>query len=396
MNPFVSRKAALFGESTIRNMTLVSRQYGAINLAQGLPEDDTPELLKQACIEAIQRSHNQYARTWGIPELGAALASKMQRFQGFDFDPETQLTVCCGGTEAMMASFLATLDPGDEVLIPYPYYENYRAELLMCGAVPVFVPLNLTEPMSFELDVDMWESFVSARTKGIVINSPQNPTGKVYTRSELQDLADFAIKHNLLVYTDETYEHMVYAGFEHVSPATLPGMAERTITISSLSKTYAATGWRIAWAIAEPEIATAIRKVHDFLTISAPHPMQKAAVVALNLPNSYYQELLQTYSQRRQIVCSGLEKAGFRFVWPQGAYYVLVHLGDLLKPDESVYDFGLRLIHEAGVACVPGSAFMPEDDPTPWMRLSFCKQSETLHAGIEKLTQWKQSLSQLQ
>lgn len=386
---FLSAKSALFGESIIRNMSLVCRAHQAINLAQGLPEDDTPAAVKAACVEAIQAGYNQYARTWGIPELGMALAAKMKRFQGFEFDPETELTICCGGTEAMMAACLATLDPGDEVLIPYPYYENYRAELLMCGAVPVFVPLSHDQALNFSLDLTALEAALTPRCKGLVINSPQNPTGKVYSQAELTALAEFAVRHNLLVYTDETYEHMVYDGLEHISPATLPGLRERTITISSLSKTYAATGWRVAWAIAPPEITDAIRKVHDFLTIAAPHPMQRAAVTALELPESYYAELLATYSARRELLCNGLEQAGFRISRPQGAYYVLVRLDELLAPGESVYDFGLRLIREAGVGGVPGTAFMPgQAGDAPWLRLSFCKQAPTLEAGLERLRAW--------
>lgn len=386
---FLSAKSALFGESIIRNMSLVCRAHQAINLAQGLPEDDTPEAVKAACVAAIQAGHNQYARTWGIPELGTALAAKMKRFQGFDFDPETELTICCGGTEAMMAACLATLDPGDEVLIPYPYYENYRAELLMCGAVPIFVPLSHDAELRFGLDITALEAALTPRCKGLVINSPQNPTGKVYSQAELKTLAEFAVRHNLLVYTDETYEHMVYDGLEHISPATLPGLRERTITISSLSKTYAATGWRVAWAIAPPEITAAIRKVHDFLTIAAPHPMQRAAVIALELPESYYADLLATYSARRELLCGGLEQAGFRISRPQGAYYVLVRLDELLASGESVYDFGLRLIREAGVGGVPGTAFMPgQAGDAPWLRLSFCKQTPTLAAGLERLRDW--------
>lgn len=387
---FVSAKAALFGESLIRNMSLVCRAHEAINLAQGLPEDDTPAEVKAACIAAIDAGYNQYARTWGIPELGAALAEKMAWFQHFDFDPETELTVCCGGTEAMMAAFLATLDPGDEVLIPYPYYENYRAELLMCGAVPVFVPLQADAGLRFSLDIAALEAALTPRTKGLVINSPQNPTGKVYSNTELAALADFACRHDLLVYTDETYEHMVYAG-HHRSPVTLPGLRERTITISSLSKTYAATGWRVAWAIACPELTEAIRKVHDFLTIAAPHPMQRAAVTALRLPRSYYDALLATYTHRRELLCRGLETAGFRIAWPDGAYYVLVRLDGLLQPQESVSDFGLRLVREAGVGGVPGTAFMPgHQGEAPWLRLSFCKQTATLEAGLTRLQAWRQ------
>ncbi|MEZ0374333.1 MAG: pyridoxal phosphate-dependent aminotransferase [Candidatus Sericytochromatia bacterium] len=387
---FLSAKSALFGESIIRNMSLVCKAQGALNLAQGLPEDDTPAELKAACIAAIEAGYNQYARTWGIPQLGEALARKMQWFQGFSFDPETELTVCCGGTEAMMAAFLATLDPGDEVLIPYPYYENYRAELLMCAAVPVFVPLQPDQCLRFHLDLAALEAAVTPRTKGLIINSPQNPTGKVYKRQELRALASFACRHNLLVYTDETYEHMVYAGYQHLSPVTLPGMRERTITISSLSKTYSATGWRVAWAIAAPELTEAIRKVHDFLTIAAPHPMQRAAVVALDLPRSYYDQLLQTYSRRREILCHGLQAAGFQISWPEGAYYVLVNLAELLAPGESVYDFGLRLISEAGVGGVPGTAFMPgHSGDAPWLRLSFCKREETLIEGVRRLGEWR-------
>lgn len=385
---FIAERTHAFYESTIRQMTLVCQQYGAINLAQGLPEDDTPEPVKQACIEAIQQGYNQYARTYGIPELAAALAAKMQAFQGLNFEPESQVTVCCGGTEAMMSAFLATLNPGDQVLVPCPYYENYRAELMMAGAEPVFVPMAFAPERGFQLELPALERALGPRTRGLILNTPHNPTGQVLSRSELQQLAAFACAHNLLVYTDETYEHMVYSG-EHISPAVLPGMAERTITISSLSKTYVATGWRVAWAIAAPELTEAIRKVHDFLTISAPHPMQRAAAVALALPDSYYAELLARYAARRELLCQGLQAAGFRFAWPAGAYYVLADISQQLQPGERVRDFSLRLIREAGVGTVPGSAFMPGGaEDTPFVRFSFCKQLPTLQAAVERLQGW--------
>lgn len=388
---FIATKTRFFRESIIRNMSLLCREHQALNLAQGLPEDDTPEVIKQACIEAIQAGFNQYPRTWGISELLEALAERQSAFQGQNFT-EDWVTICCGGTEAMMASFLATLDPGDEVLIPYPYYENYRAELLMAQAVPVFVPLRTDPQINFHLDFEALEAAITPRSKGIVLNTPHNPTGKVFTRAELEQLSQFCQKHNLLVYTDETYEYIVYSGAKHISPAIIPGMKERTIQISSISKTYAATGWRIAWAIAPPEITEGIRKVHDFLTIAAPHPMQKAAVVALRLPQSYYDTLLDTYTQRRNLLCTGLRRANFKICEPEGAYYVFVAISQLLKPHETPYEFSIRLIKEAGVASVPGTAFMPEQHhKQAWLRFSFCKKRETLEAAIQQLTAWSQS-----
>lgn len=386
----IAQKTRQFRESIIRTMSLVCQEYDAINLAQGLPEDDVPQAVKQSCIEAIEKGFNQYARTFGIPELSAALSDKLLRDYGIEADPESCTTICCGGTEAMMAAFLATLDPGDEVLIPYPYYENYRAELIMAGAVPVFVPLEVDAELRFHLNLEALEQAITPRSKGLIINTPHNPTGKVFSTQELQALAELCERHNLLIYTDETYEHMVYAPLQHIAPASIPGIWERSITISSLSKSYSATGWRIAWAVAPAEITTAIRKVHDFLTISAPHPMQKAAVTALQLPAHYYTDLLATYAERRELICHGLESAGFKFYWPEGAYYVFCDLRDKLQAKETALDFSMRLVKEAGVGSVPGTAFMPGEtnEERPWVRFSFCKNKATLLAGLERLQDW--------
>lgn len=386
--PYTAQRTQYFRESIIRNMSLVCQQYSALNLAQGLPEDDTPEILKAACVQAIEAGYNQYARTYGIPELGAALAEKMQRFQGFSFDPESWVTVCCGGTEAMMAAFLATLDPGDQVLVPTPYYENYRAELMMAGAEAIFVPMQMDAEMQFQLDWQALEQACGPRTRGLIINTPHNPTGKVFTQSELEQVAVFCEQHDLVLYTDETYEHLVYQG-QHLSAASLPALRDRTITVSSMSKSYAATGWRVAWAIAPPELTLAIRKVHDFLTISAPHPMQHAAVVALQLPDRYYAELSQRYQQRRTLLCEGLAEIGLRFSWPQGAYYVLLDVSEWLKPQEALLDFAHRLTREAGVATVPGSAFLDPHEQAAWVRLAFCKQPDTLSQAVVALARWR-------
>ncbi len=385
--PRIAQRTQHFRESIIRNMSLVCQEHGALNLAQGLPEDDTPEVLKTACIEAIQAGYNQYARTYGIPELGKALAEKMQGYYGLTFDPESWTTICCGGTEAMMAAFLATLDPGDQVLVLSPYYENYRAELMMAGAQAVFVPMRLDAEMQYQIDWPALEQACGRRTKGLIINTPHNPTGKVFSRAELEQMAALCERHDLLVYTDETYEHLVYQG-QHIAPATIPGLQARTITISSISKSYAATGWRVAWAIAPPEITAAIRKVHDFLTISAPHPMQHAAAVALRLPDSYYAELLSRYQQRRELLCGGLARAGFTFSRPQGAYYVLLDVSAYLRPHENILYFAHRLTREAGVATVPSSAFLEKNDRAAWVRLAFCKQPDTLSQSIEALSAW--------
>lgn len=384
--PFHADRLAHLKESTIRNMSLVAQKYGAVNWAQGLPEDDAPKALKQACIEAIETGYNQYARTFGVKELGLALEKKLKTHRQWVFDAESMVTICCGGTEAMMASFLATLNPGDEVLVFSPYYENFRAELLMCGAVPVFVPLASDEHLNFSIDWQALEQALSPKTRALILNTPHNPTGKVFSREEMSALAQFVEAYDLLVLTDETYEYLVYDGYEHLSFATLPGMQERTITIGSLSKSYAATGWRVAWAIAPESITKGIRAVNDFLTISAPHPMQRAAITALELPESYYTQVLETYTQRKNVLCKGLDALGLTHSTPQGAYYLLWDIAPYLKPQESCMDFALRLTQEAKVATVPGVAFTSED--TQWVRLSFCKHLDTLETGLDYLGKW--------
>ena len=285
-----SKKAGLFRESVIREMTrLVNAQpVPGVNLAQGFPDFPAPDELKEAAIAAIRADVNQYAITWGHKDARAAIAQKFERTGGFSIDPEREVTVCCGATETMISAFLACVDPGDEVVIFEPFYENYGPDAILSGAVPRFVRLSAPD---FEIPWDELERAFTTRTKAIVINTPNNPTGKVFTRAELTRIAELCVKHDVLAITDEIYEHIVYDGAEHVILATLPGMSERTITVNALSKTYSVTGWRVGYAIASPEITNAIRKVHDFLTVGAPAPLQKAVVAAMSLPESYYTKL---------------------------------------------------------------------------------------------------------
>lgn len=385
---YVSSKAALFEESVIRKMTQVCLQHGGVNLAQGFPDFPTPPEIQEACIKAIRDGHNQYARTWGAPSMVEALAEKMLWFQGMRIDPGSEVTICCGTTEAMIASLLATIDPGDEVIVTSPFYENYGADTILCGAVPRYVTLHPT-PGGFEFDRDELAAAFTSRTRGIIVNTPNNPTGKVYSRDELQFIADLCIRHDVLVFTDEIYEHILYDGRTHIAIATLPGMAERTITIGGLSKTYSVTGWRVAWAIAAPPITAAIRKVHDFLTVGAPHPMQVAGAAALRLPKSLYSDLARDYSRRRDMMWTGLKAASFTGHYPEGAYYIMCDVTPFLRAGEDDTAFALRLVKEAGVATVPGSSFYsPPLLGNRQIRFCFCKKDETLADAAIRLRQW--------
>ena len=385
----ISEKAARFEESVIRKMTQVCLQHGGVNLAQGFPDFPTPPELQEACIQAIRDGHNQYARTWGAPAMVEALAEKVRWFQGMEIDPNRQVTICCGTTEAMIASLMATINPGDEVVVTSPFYENYGADTILCGATPRYVTLHPTKDRGFQFDPDELAAAFNNRTRGIIVNTPNNPTGKVYTREDLRLIADLCIKHDVLAFTDEIYEHILYDAREHVSLATLPGMAERTITISGLSKTYSVTGWRVAWAIASPEITAAIRKVHDFLTVGAPHPMQIAGGAALRLPKSFYAELAADYARRRDLMWAGLKSAGLAGHFPEGAYYIMCDVSPFLRPGEDDTAFALRLVKEAGVATVPGSSFYnPASLGHKQIRFCFCKKDETLRDAALRLSEW--------
>ena len=371
-----------FTESVIRGMTRLARVHNAINLAQGFPDFPAPEAVKEAAVAAIRADVNQYAVTWGAPRLRVAVAAKMLAFYGMVVDPETEVTVTCGATEAMAAVMLALVDPRDEVVVFEPWYENYGPDAILSGATPVHVPLSATEP----LDLDRLARAFGPRTRAIILNSPNNPTGKVFSRAELQGIAELCQRHNAYVFTDEIYEHILYTG-EHIPMATLPGMAERTITISGASKTFAITGWRIGTIIAPAPLTAAIRKVHDFLTVGAPAPLQEAVATAMEtLPRSYYTDMAEAYRRRRDLLCGALSRAGFRLTPPQGAYYVLADYGAFSQADDTT--FATQLILEAGVATVPYSSFTTESQPPPIVRFAFCKTETLLAEAGERLQAW--------
>jgi len=375
-----ARRTHGFTESVIRGMTRLANEHGAINLSQGFPNFPAPAVIKEAAARAIRDDVNQYAITWGAARLRNALAAKYQDWYNLAVDPMTQVTVTCGATEAMAASLLAVVNPGDEVIVFEPFYENYGPDAILCDARPVYVPLVPGEP----LDLDRLAAAFSPRTRAIIVCTPNNPTGRVLTRAELEAIADLCRRHDAFAVTDEIYEHIYFEG-EHIPLATLPEMAERTITISGASKTFSVTGWRIGTIIAPPDVTDAIRKVHDFLTVGAPAPLQEGVAVAMEtLGDDYYEELARDYRRRRDILCAGLVKAGFRCQPPQGAYYVIADFSDLSElPDDK---FAEWLTIEHGVATVPGSSFCsrPELGRT-WIRFAFCKTEEMLKAAVEKL-----------
>ena len=363
-------------------MNRLAVEHGAVSLAQGFPDFPCPPELKRAVAVAVDADINQYAITWGSKPLRDAIASSTPRhFPAWGaIDPETQITVTCGATEAMIAAMLGLLDPGDEVVVFEPFYENYGPDAILSGAVPRYVTLH--EP-DWRIDPDELRAAFGPRTRGIVVNSPHNPTGKVFSRDELDLIATLCQQFDAIAFTDDIYEHLVYEG-EHVPLATLPGMAERTVSIHSMSKTYSVTGWRIGWAIASPALTTGIRRVHDFLTVGAAAPLQAAAVTALSFQPAYYSELLDSYRERRAALLPALYAAGFRVHEPAGAYYVMTDIRDLTEDDDVT--FARRLIHDPGVATVPGSSFYsrPELGRTK-VRFAFPKRLETIAAAAERL-----------
>ncbi len=381
MRMHVSSRSTLFTESVIREMTRLCQQHGGVNLAQGFPDFPAPEAIKEAAARAVREDVNQYAITWGAKRLRDAIVRKTQWFQGLAYDPETELTVCCGATECMAATMLALVDPGDEVIVFEPFYENYGPDAILCGATPRFV--RLREP-SWSYDPAELEQAFSNRTRAIVINTPNNPTGKVFDRAELEHIAALCRKWDVVAITDEIYEHILYDGRVHVPLASLDGMRERTVTISGVSKTYSVTGWRIGWCLAAPALSGAIRKVHDFLTVGAPAPLQDAAAVALDLPDDYYTQLAEGYRARREQLIPVLESAGFRTFTPGGAYYVMTDISEFGFDDDVA--FARHLVAVGGVAAVPGSSFY--SDPRSGkqrLRFHFARRRETLEAAAERL-----------
>jgi aminotransferase len=377
----LSEKASRFTESVIREMTRLAMKHRAINLAQGFPDFPAPAAIKQAAQEAIAADINQYAITWGAKPLRDAIAEKFQRTQGLAVDPEREITVCCGSTEAMMSAMMAIINPGDEVVIFEPFYENYGPDAILSGATPRFVPLR---PPDFSFDRAQLAAAFGPATKAIILNTPNNPTGKVFSREELEFIRELCIRWNALAITDEIYEHILYDGARHISLATLDGMRERTITINGMSKTYSVTGWRVGWSIAPPEVTGAIRKVHDFLTVGAAAPLQQAGAVALRLPDSYYEKLAADYSVRRDRTLAMLEAAGFRCFKPGGAYYIMTDISGFGFSDDVA--FTRHMIEHVGVAPVPGSSFYSNPaDGSQQVRFCFCKTDATLSAAEERL-----------
>lgn len=377
----VSTRAASFTESVIREMTRLAMEHDAINLAQGFPDFAAPEEIKRAAQDAVAADLNQYPITWGEPELRQAIAAKYERTYGMDVDPDRNLCVTCGSTEAMISSILGILDPGDEMILFEPFYENYGPDAILAGATPRYVPLR--EP-DWTIDEAELRAAFNDRTRGIVINTPNNPTGKVFSREELTFIAELCQRHDVVAFTDEIYEHITYDGAVHVPLATIAGMEDRTVTISALSKTYAVTGWRVGWAIAPETLTNGIRTVHDFLTVGAPTPLQHAGASALSLPDTYYEQIAKDYEERRALMLRILAEAGFEASAPKGAYYVMADvshlgLGDDVRTAE-------HLVEHVGVAAVPGSSFYSEPElGHTRVRFAFCKRLETLEEAGRRL-----------
>ncbi len=376
-------KADQFTESVIREMTRLAVKHGAINLAQGYPDFPAPGVLKSAACDAIKAEYNQYAITWGDPELRAALSEKVLAYNGMDFDPDHEVTVTCGSTEAMIASLLAHIDPGDEVVIIEPFYENYGPDTIISGAVPRYVHVL----KDFTLNEESLKAAFSSRTKGIILNTPNNPTGHVFSIDELRLIRDLCNQYDTIAFVDEIYEHILYDGHSHISLGSLDGIADRTVTIGSFSKTYSVTGWRVGYALADAALTGPIRKMHDFLTVGAPAPLQRACITALQMPEAYYQDLAASYDKKRKILFSGLCKAGFSCRLPEGAYYILADIGRFGMDDQ---EFARHLVEHAGVAAVPGSSFY-RDGGKDLLRFTFSKRDETLEEACMRLSAFFES-----
>jgi aspartate/methionine/tyrosine aminotransferase len=381
----VSKKASLFTESVIREMTREAIKHGAVNLSQGFPDFAAPDDIKRVAMQAIADDLNQYAITWGARDFRESIAKKTKWYLGLDVDPETELTVTCGSTEGMIAAMMATVDPGEEVIVFEPYYENYAPDAILSDARPRYVPLHAPD---WSFDKDKLRAAFNSKTKAIIICNPNNPTGKVFTREEMEFIATLCQEFDALCFTDEIYEHIIYpredAQIEHISMAQIDGMRERTVIVNSMSKTYSVTGWRVGYCIAPPEITSAIRKVHDFLTVGAAAPLQAAGAYALSLPPEYYEHLQVEYRRRRDLVLPVLEKAGFKTFRPDGAYYIMTDISGFGFAND--VEFTRHLIREVGVACVPGSSFYSiSGRGAQQVRFCFCKKDETLLLAGERL-----------
>jgi len=379
---FRSRRTLNFTESVIREMTRLAVHYGAVNLAQGYPDFPAPEVLKRAAADAIAADINQYSITWGAKPFRDAIAAKYRAWYGIDFDPEREITVCCGATEGMIASLLAVLDPGDEVVLFEPFYENYNPDTQLCGAEARYVALNAP---GWRFDPDELRRAFTPRTKAIILNSPNNPTGKVFSREELEFIGGLCQEFDALAITDEIYEPILYDGAVHVPILSIPGMRERSILVNSMSKTYSVTGWRVGWVLAPPDLTDSIRKVHDFLTVGAASPLQAAGTVALGLGAEYYSALATEYAARRDHIVSTLTAAGFGCFVPRGAYYVMTDISRFGFPDDVA--FVRYLIETLGIAAVPGSSFFCHPKAGAQnVRFCFCKKYETLEKARHQFT----------
>lgn len=381
----VSRKAERFTESVIREMTREALKHSAVNLSQGFPDFPAPEDVKRAASDAIADDVNQYAITWGAKDFRDAIAEKTKWYLGLDVDPEAELTVTCGSTEGMIAAMMATVDPGEEVVVFEPFYENYAPDAVLSGATPRYVPLRAPD---WTFDREELRAAFNERTKAVILCNPNNPTGKVFTREEMEFVASLCREFDALCFTDEIYEHILYPREDrevsHISMAQLEGMRERTVVVNSMSKTYSVTGWRVGYVIAPPDITDAVRKVHDFLTVGAAAPLQRAGAYALRLPPSYYEHLQRDYERRRDMLVPILEEAGFRVFRPDGAYYVMTDISAFGFKDD--VEFTRHLVREIGVACVPGSSFYSRPElGSQQVRFCFCKKDSTLDAAAERL-----------
>jgi L-glutamine---4-(methylsulfanyl)-2-oxobutanoate aminotransferase len=388
----ISQKSMRLAESVIREMSREAAKYNAVNLGQGFPDFPAPFDVKEKAMEAIAADHNQYAITWGVKSFRDAIAAKTKRFLGLDIDPESEITVTCGSTEGMIAGMLACIDEGEEVVLFEPFYENYAPDVILSDAKPVHVPLYQTAGGDWFFEKDELRAAFNERTKAIIICNPNNPIGKVFTRDEMEFIADLCKEFDALCFTDEIYEHIVYPSetkqIEHICMATLDGMQERTIVVNSLSKTYSVTGWRVGYCIAPPEITNAIRKVHDFLTVGAANPLQHAGAYAMSLPESYYDALQKEYRLKRDFIVPVLQDAGFRCGFPEGAYYVMTDISNFGFAND--IEFTKYMIREIGVAVVPGSSFYDDKSlGAQKVRFCFCKRDETLEAAAERLQKLK-------
>ena len=390
--PGLSNRVQTFTDSVIRRMTRISDEYGAINLSQGFPDFDPPKEIMDALAKAAYEGPHQYSITFGAENFREALARKQERAIGWTIDPEKEIVVTCGGTEAMMCAMMTICNPGDKVMVFSPFYENYGADAILSGADPIYIPLV---PPEYHFDMSLVEKGFQEGAKAIIVCNPSNPCGKVFSREELMGIGELAMKYDAFVVTDEVYEHMVYAPYHHTCMASLPGMYEHTITCNSLSKTYSITGWRLGYLIGPEEVIEAAKKVHDFLTVGAAAPLQEAATVGLNFPENYYTELLETYTKKRKYFLDGLDRIGLKHNVPQGTYFVLIDIQEFLDlPKFAGYtdlEFCEWMIKNIGVAAVPGSSFFKED-VNHLIRLHFAREEATIDEALERLGKLKELL----